>query len=232
MRKQVKFKNGTITFKAQNNSDSAELIFYGDICMDVYSKWSSTDRCPVDVANLLSNLDDYKSVNIHINSGGGDAFGGIAIYNLLKSYAGHKTVYIDGLAASAASIIAMAGDKIIMPTSAQLMIHSPSACCYGNADDMRKLADALDNCEESILNVYYENLADGVSKETIAEMVAAETWLTAEKAQQYFKNIEVEHRSINLQNCSSQFYNFYKNTPQESENINLIEELKKLLIIY
>lgn len=232
MRKQVKLRNGTITFKAQNNSDLAELTFYGDICMDVYSKWSGTDRCPTDVANLLGNLDNYKSVNIHINSGGGDAFGGIAIYNLLKSYAGHKTVYIDGLAASAASIIAMAGDIIIMPTSSQLMIHSPSACGYGNADDMRKLAEALDNCEESILNVYYENLADGVSKETIAEMVAAETWLTAEKAQQYFKNVEVEHRSINLQNCGSQFYNFYKNTPQQTEDINLTEELKKLLIIY
>ena len=231
MQKQVKLKNGTITFKAQNNSDSAELTFYGDICMDVYSKWSNTDRCPVDVANLLSNLDNYKSVNIHINSGGGDAFGGIAIYNLLKSYAGRKTVYIDGLAASAASIIAMAGDKIVMPTSAQLMIHSPSACGYGNADDMRKLAEALDNCEESILNVYYENLAAGVNKETIAEMVAAETWLTAEKAQQYFKNIEVERRSISPQNCGSQFYNFYKNAPTQAKD-DVTEELKKLLIIY
>ena len=231
MQKQVKLKNGTITFKAQDNSDSAELTFYGDICMDVYSKWSNTDRCPVDVANLLSNLDNYKSVNIHINSGGGDAFGGIAIYNLLKSYAGHKTVYIDGLAASAASIIAMAGDKIVMPTSAQLMIHSPSACGYGNADDMRKLAEALDNCEESILNVYYENLAAGVNKETIAEMVAAETWLTADKAQQYFKNIEVERRNISPQNCGSQFYNFYKNAPTPAKD-DVTEELKKLLIIY
>jgi len=130
-----------------------------------------------------------KNLNIYINSGGGAVFAGMAIYNMLKRHDGFKTVYVDGVAASIASVIALVGDRVIIPKNAYFMIHKPWMMGIGNADDLRALADSLDVVEEGMINVYADHLAEGVSIETIKEMVAKETWMTGEEAAQYF-NIE------------------------------------------
>ena len=189
----------------------ADLFFYGDICSSTWWCWEDEDKCPQDVADFLKDLDNNKEINIYINSGGGSVFAGLAIYNQLKRHPANKTVYVDGLAASISSVIALAGDKVIIPKNAQFMIHKPWSWAIGNANDLRKTADSLDSCEQSILNVYEENLKDGVDIETIKQFVNDETWFTGEEAAKYF-NIDVEEES-ELVACNSEYFEKYKNIP-------------------
>ena len=131
---------GSIEIKNQTET-TADLCFFGDINSESLGEWQKyypEDKAPKDVQDFLDQLEDVSKINVHINSGGGSVFGGIAIYNILKRYDAEITVYVEGLAASIASVIAMAGDKIIIPENAQMMIHKPSSITWGNADDMRK----------------------------------------------------------------------------------------------
>lgn len=174
-------KNETLT--------SADLYFYGDIVSDWYGAWTDSDQYPEAIRDFLKEQDG-KNLNIYINSGGGSVFAGIAIYNMLKRHRGFKTVYVDGMAASIASVIALAGDRIVIPSNAFLMIHKPWAACMGNADDCRKMAEDLDAIETGIINVYKEHLSKGADISDIQKMVAEETWLNGEEAAKYF-NTEV-----------------------------------------
>lgn len=191
--------------------DQAEIYFYGDIVSSSWEKWTDTDTAPEDVRSLLEQVSNVKQLNIYINSGGGSVFAGLAIYNMLKRHSASKTVYVDGLAASIASIIAMAGDKIVIPSNAFLMIHKPWNWTVGNANDFRKTADDLDRIEEGILNVYADNLAEGVDIVTIREMVEAETWLNGLEASKYF-NVEVVESNKAVAFLGSSIAN-YKNVP-------------------
>ena len=144
------------------NEAKAELFLYGDIVRDEWGKYSDGDTCPSDITEFLKDLDNSKDIDIFINSGGGSVHGGLAIYNQLKRHNGFKTVHIDGIAASIASVIACVGDKVIIPTNAQFMIHKPSIFTWGsyNAEDLRREANALDVCQESIMNIYENNLKE------------------------------------------------------------------------
>lgn len=117
---------------------------------------------------------------IYLNSPGGDVFEGIEIYNLLKSYSGKVTIKVTALAASAASLILMAADEIIMCTGSQLMIHEASTICWGNKNDMKKTLNALETIDESIISIYCEKT--GQTSKTIQAFVEAETWFTAKEA--------------------------------------------------
>lgn len=202
--------------QVKNSTDtSADLYFYGDIVSDWYGAWTDEDQYPEQVKNFLDDAKG-KELNIYINSGGGSVFAGLAIYNMLKRHEAHKTVYVDGLAGSIASVIAMAGDRIVIPPSASLMIHKPWSWASGNATDFRKLADDLDAIEDCIMAVYEENLKDGVDLASIKKMVDEETWLDGNKASQYF-NVEVgEGRQI--LNCTSDYFNSYRNVPDKFKN--------------
>lgn len=204
--------NGKMEIKNQTAS-SAELYFYGDICGSTWDKWQNEDKCPQDVTNFLNQLEGNKDVDIYINSGGGDAFAGLAIYNTLKRNPAHKTTHVDGVAASAASVIALAGDRVIIPSTAQFMIHKAWGFCIGNANEMRKFADDLDKCDESILSVYMENVKEGVSVDTIKQLVDNSTWMTGEDAVQYF-NVEVQEGLVIAACADSQFFSMYKNLPE------------------
>ena len=195
---------------------TADLYFYGDIVNDSWtSEWYPEDKCPKDVKDILDSVQG-KDLNIYVNSGGGSVFGGMAIYNMLKRFNGHKTVHVDGLAGSIASVIMLAGDKVVVPSTAYVMIHKPWSSAWGNADDMRKMADSLDRIQEGIINVYKENLKEGVDIAEVEAMVNAETWLTGDQAAQYF-NIEVSDvESLNYADFDK---TKYKNIPQ-----NLIKE--------
>lgn len=192
---------------------SADLYFYGDIVSSEWGKWEDTDTCPEDVRAFLSQVNGVKNLNIYVNSGGGSVFAGLAIYNMLKRNASNKTVYVDGLAGSIASVIAMAGDKIIIPSNAFLMIHKPWNIAMGNSKDFRKMADDLDAIEQGIMNVYAENLKEGVDIEIIRQMVNNETWLNGNEAAKYF-NIEVAEEN-KAAACISECFKNYKNVPKE-----------------
>lgn len=163
--------------------------------------------------DFLDQLDGVSKINVHINSGGGSVFGGIAIYNILKRHNAEIVVYVEGLAASIASVIAMAGDKIIIPANAQMMIHKPSSITWGNADDMRKEADILDGCQKVILNTYMQHAKDGVTAEEINALIDAETWKNGEEWQEFF-DIEVSEKS-QATACESEYFDKYNNLPDK-----------------
>ncbi len=128
----------------------------------------------------LGKLPDKAPLTLRLNSPGGSVFDAVAIYNALQRHAGTVTVSIDGIAASAASYIAMAGDEIVMPENAFLMIHDPSGMVMGTASDMRSMAEALDKIGASLLRGYAAK--SGKPEAEIAILMAKETWLDASEA--------------------------------------------------
>ena len=202
----------------KNQTDTtADLYFYGDIVSNWWGAWDDTDQYPEAIRDFLKGQEG-KDLNIYINSGGGSVFAGMAIYNMLKRHKGHKTVYVDGLAASIASIIALAGDKIIIPSNAFLMIHKPWSWGMGNSNDFRKMADDLDAIQKGIMNVYEDNLVDGVEMAEIEKMVDEETWLNGNEASKYFSKIEVSEEN-NAAACASDYFKNYKNIPSHFNKV-------------
>lgn len=218
---------GSIEIRNQTEG-SADLCFFGDINSESMGEWKKyypEDKAPQDVKDFLDQLDGVSKINVHINSGGGSVFGGIAIYNILKRYDAEITVYVEGLAASIASVIAMAGDHIIIPANAQMMIHKPSTAAWGNADEIRREADVLDGCQKVILNTYMQHAKEGVTAEDINALIDVETWKNGEEWQEYF-DIEVAEKS-NIAACDSDYFDKYANIPdrlterQETENLDV-----------
>ncbi len=150
---------------------SADIYIYEEI-----GYWGVTAR---QFASSLKALGDIDHINLRIHSPGGDVFEGIAIYNLLNSHPASKTVYIDGLAASMASVIAMVGNPVIMPENAMMMIHKPWGITGGDANDMRDYADLLDKVEGVLIPSYAQKT--GKTPEELAVMLGEETWLTAQE---------------------------------------------------
>lgn len=117
---------GYLDLEQDEEQSRCSLYFYGDIVSATWeSMWFEEDRCPQDIADFLNQLDGYEDIDIYFNSGGGDVFAGLAIYNQLKRYSGHKVGYVDGMAASIASVIMFACDELHFATGAQAMIHKP-----------------------------------------------------------------------------------------------------------
>jgi ATP-dependent Clp protease protease subunit len=131
--------------------------------------------------DIIKELSDAEGdIQVHINSGGGSVSQGIAIYNALKEYEGKVHVKIDGLAASIASVIAMSGTTVTMAEGSLLMVHMPWTTIAGNAEDLRKEAEVLDQHMETLVDIYASN--SPLSRDEIKSMLAEETWLTAEEA--------------------------------------------------
>jgi ATP-dependent Clp protease protease subunit len=139
----------------------------------------------VTAKSFLEDLKDLKGkdITVHINSTGGDVFQGQAIYTALKNYTGKVTVKIEGLAASMATVIALAADKIEMTANSLFMIHSPMSNVFGNKSQMRKQINALEKVEATMLNVYSKKT--NLSEEKIALMLDTETWLSADEALEF-----------------------------------------------
>jgi len=207
-------------FKAKDK-DTGELMLYGDISS---STWWGDEVTPKDFKKDLDGLGDIKNLNIYINSGGGDVFAGQAIHSMLKRHSANKTVYIDGIAASIASVIAMAGDKIIMPKNAMMMIHNAWTMAAGNKEFFRKLADDMEKIDEGILNTYTDKT--GMKEEEIKSLMDAETWFTAKEAVEkgFANEIEQEKKlaasidgSFLMLNNQKFDLERYKNKPQIEE---------------
>jgi len=152
-----------------------ELLIYSDIG-DSY--WYDSISAK-DVKTQLDAMDDGE-LTVRINSPGGSVFDGFSIYNLLNQREGKVTVYIDGMAASAASVVAMAGDEILMADNSLMMIHDPWTMMMGSANEMRDTADLLDKIKGSIVTTYQAK--SELDADKIGGMMTAETWLTAQEA--------------------------------------------------
>lgn len=140
--------------------------------------WYDDDVTPQLFKNDLYN--GSGDVTVWLNSPGGDCVAAAQIYNMLKEYPGNITIKIDGIAASAASLIAMAGDEVLMSPVSMMMIHNPMTAAIGNADDMQKAAAMLDEVKDSIINAY--ELKTGLSRAKLAHLMDDETWMNAVKA--------------------------------------------------
>lgn len=159
----------------KTKSDEYKLTIYGAI-----GSWYR-ETSAEDVSEELKYLAaDAKVIHVHIHSPGGDAFDGVAIHNLLKNHSAEIIVHVDGYACSAASVIAMAGDKIIMPSNTMLMVHQASTFAWGNADNLEKTAKDLRKIDTA-LRATYQSRFKGTEDE-LFQMLADETWLTAEEA--------------------------------------------------
>lgn len=153
----------------------AELRIYDDIGF-----WGTTAKAFVNELDALAK--DADEILVAVNSGGGDVFDGFAIYNALRRYSGKVTARVDGIAASAASLVVMAGDTIVMPENAMMMIHNAWTIAAGDAAQMRKTADLLDKTRDGIVAAYRNKC--GLTDDEIVAMMDAETWMTASEAKE------------------------------------------------
>lgn len=165
------------TFFAKSNGKRGEIYIYEEIGAGWYGGITAKS-----FAETMKDLGKVSALDIYINSPGGSVFDGISIYNQIKRFDGEKATHVDGIAASISSVIAMAGDpgKRFIADNGMLMIHDPWSIAFGTAADMRKMADSLDKVRETILDTYVR-ATDG-DHATISDMMAAETWLSADEA--------------------------------------------------
>lgn len=166
------------------NAGTLDIYIYGDVKGDSHDWWTDevieSETSANHFRDELAKYPNATQINIYINSYGGSVFEGTAIYNQLRRNPAHKTVYIDGFACSVASVIAMAGDEIIMPRNALMMIHNMWMSAVGNAAELRKAADDLDVINAAGRSAYLAKAGDKLPEEKLVEMMDAETWLTAE----------------------------------------------------
>ena len=162
-------------FLENEETKESELIFNGPISEET---WYGDEITPAAFRNELNKING--DLTVWINSPGGDVFAASQIYTMLCDHAGKVTVKINGIAASAASVVAMAGDETLIAPTAMIMIHDPSTLAYGNKADMKKAIELLDEVKESIINAYEKKTS--LSREKIARMMSDETWLNAKQA--------------------------------------------------
>jgi ATP-dependent Clp endopeptidase proteolytic subunit ClpP len=155
-------------------NDAGEILLYGT----VGDYWDGLDAKTL--CEKIAAMGDVETITVRINSGGGYIVDGLAIYNYLKQHKAKVKVMIDGLAASMASVIAMAGDDIIMPKNALMMIHNPWNIAIGDAETFRKEADKLDTLKASLVTIYADKT--GISNKKLNQMMDDETWLNADDA--------------------------------------------------
>ncbi|MFE0844911.1 head maturation protease, ClpP-related [Streptomyces rochei] len=154
------------------SADTAEVIIYDEI-----GEWGVTAK------NFIDDLNQVRAGNIDIrlNSGGGSVFEGLAIYQALRRHPANITTYIDGIAASIASIIAMAGDRRVISRNGSMMIHEASGLAAGNAQDMREMADVLNRLSQNLADVYAHRTGNGTA-DSWREQMVAETWFVGAEA--------------------------------------------------
>ena len=223
MPKQLKFWN----VMKNEEEKSAELILYGSIGSDEYWDDISDKAFKQDI----ENLGDVENITLHINSPGGSVFSAVAIANTLKNHRAKVTANIDGLAASAATIITSACDTVRMPKNALFMIHNPITFAYGNNQEMQKTVEMLNKVKNSIIETYLNKTK--TDKETLSELMDNETWMNAEEAKEYGfideildENVEkevIENKLIinNMAFDISKFKNFKEKKIQEPRVINI-----------
>lgn len=183
-----------------------DIYVYGDIG-DSWGDDSITAR------QLAKELDEAAGddVTIHVNSGGGNVFDANAMSELIRAYGGRTIAKIEGFAASAASYFALTADEVQMGSSALMMIHNPYACCYGEADDMRKRADVLDQVRSTIVSQYERKT--GIDRTEIEAMMDAETYMGANVAKELgFVDSVIETEKVAAR-VSDEVLSHYKHVP-------------------
>nr|DAE04715.1 MAG TPA: putative ATP dependent Clp protease [Siphoviridae sp. ctFSL3] len=233
MRKFWKWKNQLPTPDA-DESQTAERVLelYGTIAEE---SWFDDDITPRMFKDEL--LGGKGPITVWINSPGGDCVAASQIYAMLMDYPGEVTVKVDGLAASAASVIAMAGTKVLMAPTAMLMIHNPMTAAFGDSTEMQKAIEMLTEVKESIINAY--EIKTGLSRSKLARLMDEETWMNAKRAIELgFCDGLLESNNaaepvvafaFSRRACDNALYNKLTNAmPNTEEEGRSVEELKRI----
>ena len=212
-----------LKIKNQTN-ETAELYISGDIVDDVeggliryFQEGDTTGiEFPQKFREELKAVED-KTLTVFINSYGGNVFAGVALSNMLSRRKGKTICQVDGICASIATQIFFVADECKIPANCYLMIHRPEVELIGNAAELRKAADTLDTIQQGLETTYQQKAKEGVTAETITELVNAESWLTGQEAAKYF-NIEVME-PVKVVNCIGSLDKLkklkYKNIPSK-----------------
>ena len=176
MKKFWNWKTQTVTNQETQETVTERTLFLNGTIAE--ESWFDDDVTPQIFKDELNS--GTGDITVWINSPGGDCIAAAQIYNMLMDYKGNVTVKIDGIAASAASVIAMAGTKVLVSPVSMLMIHNPMTVAFGNSAEMQKAIDMLDSVKDSILNAY--EIKTGLSRTKLSHLMDAETWMDANKA--------------------------------------------------
>lgn len=191
-------------FVVSEDKKTADLYIFGDITS---WKWFDEEVSAGSFQKDLEAIGQVDTLNIHINSCGGDVFEGIAIYNLIKNYNAEKNVYIDGIAASIASVIAMAGDNIYMSNTSVMMIHNCWTWTSGNAEDLRKTANDMDKVMQAIRNAYLSRV--NIDEDKLKQLLDDESYLLADECMEMgfcSEIIEYDEEETELSASSRGYY--------------------------
>ena len=197
MKKFWNWKNQTETnSETQEQIQERTLFLNGTIAEE---SWFDDDVTPQLFKDEL--MSGSGNITVWINSPGGDCVAAAQIYNMLMDYKGDVTVKIDGIAASAASVIAMAGTKVLVSPVSMLMIHNPMTAAFGNSDEMQKAIEMLSSVKDSIINAY--EIKTGLSRAKLSHLMDAETWMDANKAVELGFADEIMQRSTETENTAA-----------------------------
>jgi ATP-dependent Clp protease protease subunit len=192
-------------FFAKANGKRGEIYIYESIGEGWYGGITAKS-----FSESMKELGNVTALDIYINSPGGSVFDGIAIFNQIRRFNGERIVHIDGIAASIASVIAMAGDEIRIAGNGMMMIHDPWSMAFGTADEMRKMADSLDKVRDTILDTY--TAKTGGKRDEISDLMTAETWLSADEAvEKGFATSKTEEKSLKAEFT---MLDKFQNTPE------------------
>ena len=180
-------KTPTKYYQLVNNDTSADLYIFGDICAWAWPELG--EQSGVTIVNQLKAL-DVDTINVHINSYGGDVAEGLAIYNVLREHKAQIVTICDGFACSAASVVFMAGDRRVMQPASLLMIHNAWTVAMGNAAQLRKTADDIETITQASVEAYKKVAT--ISEEEIKALMDAETWILPKDAVEYGFATEID----------------------------------------
>lgn len=195
-------------FNFVNKTDKAEVYLYGTIGPDFWGEGNSASA----FAKELDGLGG-KPVDIHIDSGGGDVFDGFAMASAIQRYPGKTTAYVEGLAASAASYVAVVCDHVVMNDYAWMMIHRASTCCWGNVADLETTAERLRGIDATLAQIYAQRTS--LSEEEAMDAMVSETWYGAQEAKDLNFCQEITETEERMAAClDPELENRYRNIPE------------------
>ena len=207
------------------SSSSADLFIYGEIVQEKTVDWwtgeeSDTDVGLMDFKEQLDNIGNVKTLNLYINSPGGDVFTAssmISMLNRVKDKGTRIEAYVDGLSASASSFLMMVADNVNLYKNSTVMVHKPMSIAIGNAFDMQRTIDALNKIEDSVMMPMYMSKAKA-SEEEIKALIDAETWLNAKDMDKYFNVTLLDVEKVAVANIKSDLFKNYKHVPDYIKN--------------
>ncbi|AEB77639.1 Clp protease [Clostridium botulinum] len=237
-----KYKDLKVRCELTNETESsADIYLYGQIVDEKPVNWWTGKEeegefiYPENIRKLVNEAGD-KEINLHINSTGGSIYASISIHNFLKQAKNKINVYIDGIAASGASIIAMAADKIFMPENTTMMIHRAAVGVYGNVETLRKVANTLEKFDETVLNSYKERFVGEIGE--LKALIEDETYLTATECKSLglcdeILNEQPEPKQPKQEDIKNSILNKYMNNvkePQLPTELKVAENKNKMAI--